>query len=173
MPIDTEWIINTARGIIVDKEVSPMLFISYKDDEDGVVKDGVAIVAFAVPSEHKYEAMRTVGHKFADRECDAIAMISEAWISKVDLKTHPDAKVENIIPSQDPNRSEALVFAMLEKNGGMDFRMYEIERGIDGPVLIEQRQEGMTFEPFLLKQFWKGWQDKSGSEDTFEMKRLE
>jgi hypothetical protein len=46
-------------------------------------------------------------------------------------------------------------------------------RGIDGPVLIEQRQEGMTFEPFLLKQFWKGWQDKSGSEDTFEMKRME
>ena len=168
--IDTEWIIKTAREIIVDKEVSPMLFISYKDEGR---KEGVAIVAFAVPSEHKYEAMRTVGHKFADRECDAIAMISEAWISKVDLKTHPDVKVENIIPSQDPNRSEALVFAMLEKNGGMDFRMYEIERGIDGPVLIEQRQEGMTFEPFLLKQFWKGWQDKSGSEDTFEMKRLE
>ena len=173
MPIDMEWIIEKARSIIVDREVQPMLFISHKTEEG---KDGVAIVAFAVPSEVKFSAMRTVGHKFADRECDAIAMISEAWISKVDLKTHPEIKVEDIIlPSQDPQRTEALVYVMLEKNGETDFRIYEIERGLDGPVLTEQpKNKDMEFQPFLLRQFWEGWEDKSGSgDDGFEMKRLE
>jgi hypothetical protein len=171
MPIDAEWIINTARSIIVDKEVQPMLFISYKDDDE---RDGVAIVAFAVPSEVKFSAMRTVGHKFADKECDAIAMISEAWISKVDVKTHPEVKVEDIVPSKDPNRTEALVYVKLEKSGDTEFRMYEIERGLDGPVLIEQPKSGeMKFQPFLLQQFWKGWEDKSGSDEGFEMKKWE
>lgn len=37
MTIDKKWIIDTARSIIIDREVSPMLFVSHKD-EDG--KDG-------------------------------------------------------------------------------------------------------------------------------------
>ena len=172
MPIDMEWIIEKARSIIVDREVQPMLFISHKTEEG---KDGVAIVAFAVPSEVKFSAMRTVGHKFADRECDVIAMISEAWISKVDMEAHPEIKKEDIIPSLDPQRTEALVYVMLERNGGAEFRLYEIERGLDGPVLTEQpKNEDMEFKPFLLQEFWKGWNDKSGSGDGgFEMKRLE
>lgn len=169
--IDAEFIIKTARDILVDKEVSPMLFISYKE---GNLRDVVAIVAFDVPSEAKFSAMRTVGHKFSDKECDAIAMISEAWVSKVDMKTHPEVKVENIIPSQDPQRTEALVYVKLEKSGETDFRFYEIERGLDGPVLIEQPKSGeMKFQPLLLEQFWKGWEEKSGSDEGFDVKKWE
>jgi len=172
MPIDAEWIIKTARGIIVTREITPMLFVSHKTEEG---QDGVAMIVFNVPTELKHKAMRTVGHVFADKECDAIAMISEAWISKVDMKVNPDIKMENIVPHDDPNRGEALVYVMLAENGEMDFRMYEIERGLDGPVLIEQpKNEDMEFQSFLLQQFWKGWEDKSGSGDEgFEMKRLE
>jgi hypothetical protein len=155
--IDAEHIIKTARDIIVKGEVSPMLFVSYKDEDE---KEGIAMVVFNVPMEHKHEAMRSVGHRFANEDCDAIAMISEAWISKVDMKTHPDVKVEDIVPHDDPNRSEALVYVMLDREGKTDFKMFEIERGLDGPVLIEQKQEGVTFEPFLLQQFWKGREEK-------------
>lgn len=168
--IDSDFIIRTARDIIVDGEVTPMLFISHRD-EDG--KEGVAMVYFNVPQEYKREAMRTVGHKFAEQECDAIAMISEAWISKVDMKTNPDVDVNSIVPRNDPNRGEALVYVQLDGEGRTEYKMYEIERGLDGPILIEQSQEDITFEPFLLQEFWKGRKDKSAGTSGFEMKRWE
>jgi len=118
--------------------------------------------------------MRTVGHAFTDKECDVIAMISEAWISKVDLKTNPDVKVEDIVPHDDPNRGEALLYVQMDREGRTEHRMFEIERGLDGPVLIEQKDEGTEFKSFLLQQFWKGREGGTGGRrGGFEMRRLE
>jgi hypothetical protein len=157
MSIDSDSIIQIARGIIVNSEVSPMLFISYKDEKG---RDAQAICAFAVPSEHKFEAMTQVGQEFSKYECDAIAMISEAWVSTVDLKTNPDVDPHKIIPSKDPNRGEALVYAELEKSGVSKMKMFYIERSLDGPILTEQRGDDINSEPLLLAEFWKGYKEK-------------
>lgn len=153
--LDSNSIIEMARGIIVDREVRPMLFISFKDERG---EEAEAVCDFAVPSEYKFEAMYQIGQKFSEYECDAIAMITEAWVSKVDVRNYSKEEIKKLKASEDPNRSEALIYVQATQEGISMMRIWDIERGADGPVLTEKEPKNVVADP-LLAIFWKGYKE--------------
>ena len=119
------------------------------------------------------------GIQLMKKEIDSVESIftmSEAWIStqgdKDDVKTK-----KYLLPSEDPNRKEALVSSGMSKDGESVFGVFEIKKSFDensGKIDVEfdsledpgkkagtknknkeDKKDGETKSP-LLEEFWKG-----------------
>jgi hypothetical protein len=94
---------------------------------------------------------------------EGIFMLTEAWMSMIN-KNDPQAKVKiNRMPSQDPNKIEAIVSAGSSRDGLAGVRTYEIRKSFDivnseiKTEFIPMDKDGpIEAETPLLKQFWNG-----------------
>lgn len=97
------------------------------------------------------------------KETRSVCMISEAWLSR----HHKDVDMKKVkMPSEDPNRVDALVVAAMTRDGECLFRAKEmtiVDTDMNGRRhfslhdLPEQTQQGaVSAESNILKQFYDG-----------------
>ena len=93
---------------------------------------------------------------------EAVYMVSEAWFSMSDLD---DNSLKFKMPSEDPNKKEALVSSGVSQDGSSIFMMFEIKKSIDldtGRMKVsfvpidEANKDGVEMESPLLQRFWDG-----------------
>lgn len=159
-------------------------FYEKGDGEDGLavmmvvdtVKDGKKSgVAAILANEGAVEKRRDIAFDLGVRagidlskgiidSIDAFFMISEAWYSTAEKDTAMDKMP---MPSQDPNKKEAIVSTGMSKEGATAIGMFELKKSFD----LDNAKIKVSFEPIgdgpkvvgdgeiespLLQQFWNG-----------------
>jgi len=107
--------------------------------------------------DYLYKAGRAIRN---EKRLNIVAVISasEAWLSKVH-KDKQESYAENIkLPSNDPNKIEALIFNVMDSEGENIMYVHEI-KSKDGKRYVEPKSMGQDYdklENILLGSFWKG-----------------
>ena len=95
---------------------------------------------------------------------NAVFMVSEAWFSE----GPKDSKAKDMVmPSEDPNKKEAIVSTGMSKDGDTACGMFELKRSFDlengklkisfAPIGDEKgKEKDEAFDSPLLRQFWNG-----------------
>jgi len=114
--------------------------------------------------EKRFAVLRRVGEMTATGENGhgklypiAVLFASEAWVSKYSAKTPPK---EMVMPSQDPNKTEAFVISARtsdNKNYMQTFIINREQKTLVGDMNIKPEEGG---ENTLLNEFWIGYRSK-------------
>lgn len=132
-------------------------------------ENGTPVVVMCIlgseANENRYEVLRHLGFKVGVavknkeiKNVDALFMLSEAWISKPEIKKDASEKeieeaLKNVLPpSEDPNHSECLMSIGTSDAGDIYHNMYEIKKVWTGDkVTVELKDMNEFLETKGLK----------------------
>ena len=115
-----------------------------------------------VQAEARHSLMKVIGMDMATQkrlgELKRLFLVTEGWLGRPE---EPDK--EYVPPSQDPNRVEALIIAMLDVNSGQaEMDIFEMRRRSDGDlaelISIELGGDEGKTRAYLLEKFAEGYQ---------------
>ena len=147
---------NAKQLLEKDKELSPILFI---EDTDGK-ETAIDLRGLGSDEKHdKYVMMKSAGILTARKKIKVkeIVLVAESWIAMVKGKGINKENVENIIPSEYPDRKEAIVISSWDISNNkkkMHMQVFEREEGkITWKEVrkekIEKGSQLNIFEPFI------------------------
>jgi len=143
-----------------DGSLSPVLFVYYTfEKEPGKEAESIGIIPI-IDIGHREAIMFAMGKMFLKnnqfKKVNAIALVSEAWMSVQDSAKSP----VGILPSQDPNRIEIVnITGMTEtrESAMLVFEIKDKENPEKRRILKNEKASNMsTIENRLLDRFWQG-----------------
>lgn len=142
--MDKGKLLRAAREVITDLgQLPPMLIIETPDQYIRVLFQNLAT--------GKEQLMFAVGVRTKDDDLmvEKIYFLAETWLVTTD-------KPLGVIPSEHPDRKEALVIVESQRKGKYHISTLLIQRTHDGPVFAHLDVEGEEKSP-LLDCFWQGY----------------
>ena len=140
-----------------DGSVSPVLFIYHTvENKDGGEAESCAIVP--ITSMDRREAILfAMGRAFLKnasfKRVDAIALVSEAWMSVQDSKSE---QAKHILPSQDPKRKEIINITGMTDSRESAMLIFDIDKKARKMEKNEKASNMSRIENRLLDRFWQG-----------------
>lgn len=120
-----EIVVNAKKDLMREGSVPPLGIMLGKDMPPGMVP-----LRFD-DAETKRESMMLLGDIALNMGYDYVIVLSESWMA-----THPIRDQDKILtpPSEDPNRTEALIVCIKHRNGSETLAVVPFTRGADGAI---------------------------------------
>ena len=154
----------TATKIHLKKEgkLAPALIVEDRSD------NFAALPFIFRSSDEKFIVMEAAGRtaKEANARIKSITFVSESWISEINKKDAHWLDPASVIPSEDPNRKEALVMVCSELDDdnkeNIIVTIQHFDRKENGKIkwgkkITNNSKDMEKIDSNLLKYFWKGY----------------
>jgi len=140
-----------------DGSVSPVLFIYHAlENKEGKEAESCAVVSIT-SMEHREAILFAMGRAFLKnasfKRVEAIALVSEAWMSVQDSKLGP---AKHLLPSQDPKRKEIINITGMTDTRESAMLIFDINKKTREMIKNESASNMSRIENRLLDKFWQG-----------------
>jgi hypothetical protein len=140
-----------------DGSIAPVLFVYHTvENKDGTESESCAIVPI-ISMEHREAILFAMGKAFLKnnrfKKVQAIALVSEAWMSVQDSKSE---QVNHVLPSQDPKRKEIINIIGMTDSRESAMLIFDIDRRVRKMIKNEKASSMSKIENRLLDRFWQG-----------------
>lgn len=140
-----------------DGVITPVLFVYHiLEDKNGKECESCAIVPI-ISMDHREAILFAMGKAFLKntrfKRVQAIALVSEAWMSVQDLKSE---QTNHIFPSQDPKRKEIINITGMTDSRESAMLIFDINRKTREMTKNEKASNMSKIENRLLDRFWQG-----------------
>lgn len=144
-----------------DGKITPVLFIYYIFENDDGKEEGSCTVLPIIKKDGREKLMQQVGQGFLKnsryKKVNAIALISEAWMSVQELK---DKAAKSVPPRKDPNRKEIINISGMTDSRESAMLVFEVKNRNDPKKrtlkFLEDASNTSRIENKLLEKFWEG-----------------
>lgn len=128
---------------------------------------GTEVVLFPEFGRKRFEDLRTLGmlQAAAGREVVAVALMTEVWLAEIPTE---DVDLPNLpMPSEHPDRVEALMVAAMSRDDYSVVYTYPILRDANGRGTLREprKMEGIR-EDSILSEFWTGYSNARFARDV-------
>lgn len=157
-----------AKEILVKNgSLTAGLFVSGRKGDD---RTTMIFMFASFEPESKRPLMKAVAHKLKTEnplkevKVDEVALVTEAWVSVATKNTANSTWLSNVIPSQDPQRKEAIIVMVQRKDGSSELMTQFFAHKGDKIVFEKDFTKEMGEGPVqatspLLDAFWEEYND--------------